>query len=291
MKPSTFDYHAPADVAQATALLAELGEGAKVIAGGQSLVPLLALRLAAPSHLVDVRRLDTLRGIDERVGGVWIGAGTTQATIERSTVVAHAVPLLARATPWIGHFQIRNRGTLGGSLAHADPAAEYPAVVLTLDAQLEATSSRGARTIPAAGFFTGICSTDLSADELLTGVVFPQWTGRCGFAIDEFARRHDEKAIAGTTVAIELDEDDRVRRCAVGLFGLGPTPLRASGVESALVGAVARDLVADEIGAAAVRDLDEVPAALHASASYRRHVGAVMVARAWRSAIKEAASV
>ena len=134
MKPAPFDYHAPGTVEEAVALLAELGDSAKVIAGGQSLVPMLALRLAMFDHLVDLRRVDGLRSIERRNGSLFIGAGTTQATIERSTEVADAVPLLARVTPLIGHFQIRNRGTIGGSLAHADPAAEYPAVALALDA-------------------------------------------------------------------------------------------------------------------------------------------------------------
>jgi carbon-monoxide dehydrogenase medium subunit len=286
MKSSSFEYHAPADLASAVALLAELGEDGKAIAGGQSLVPLLALRLAAPPHLVDLRHLAELRGIDERPDGVWIGAGTTQACIERSTVVSRAVPLLSRATPLIGHFQIRNRGTLGGSLAHADAAAEYPAVALTLDAQFDVVSSRGTRTIAADQFFTGIWSTDLAPDELLTAVTFPRWTGRCGFAIEEFARRRGDFAIAGACVAVQLSTDDRVQRCAIGLFGLGATPLRASTVESGLIGST--DASAEEIGQLAVRDLDSVPDALHASAPYRRHVGAVIVARAWRSAIEEA---
>jgi carbon-monoxide dehydrogenase medium subunit len=286
MKPSSFEYHAPGDLASAVGLLAELGEDGKAIAGGQSLVPLLALRLAAPPHLVDLRRLDELRGIEERPDGVRIGAGTTQACIERSTVVSHAVPLLSRATPLIGHFQIRNRGTLGGSLAHADSAAEYPAVALTLDAQIEASSTRGTRTIAADQFFTGIWSTELAPDELLTAVTFPRWTGRCGFAVEEFARRRGDFAIAGACVAVELSTDDRIQRCAIGLFGLGGTPLRASTVESSLIGST--DASSEEIGQLALRDLDSVPDALHASATYRRHVGAVIVARAWRSAIEEA---
>jgi carbon-monoxide dehydrogenase medium subunit len=288
MKPSSFSYYAPADLAEAITTLSDLGEDAKAIAGGQSLVPLLAMRLAVPGHIVDLRRLAELRGVEHRADGLWIGAGTTQATIERSAEVAAAVPLLARATPLIGHFQIRNRGTIGGSLAHADPAAEYPAVALTLDARVQACSPRGSRGIPADRFFTGIWSTDLAPDELVTGVVFPQWTGRCGFAVEEFARRRGDYAIAGATVAVELDGDDRIRRCAIGLFGLGPTPLRASAAETGLVGSAARDTPGEDIGQEAVSDLDEVPSALHASATYRRQVGAVVVARAWQAAMEEA---
>jgi len=288
MKPSAFEYSAPADLAEAVGLLSDLGEDAKAIAGGQSLVPLLALRLAAPPHLVDLRRLTELRGIEQRDDRLWIGAGTTQATIERSAEVAATVPLLARATPLIGHFQIRNRGTIGGCMAHADPAGEYPAVALTLDAHVQACSPRGSRSIPADRFFTGIWSTDLAPDELLTGVTFPRWTGRTGFAVEEFARRRGDYAIAGACVAVEVDTDDRIRRCAIGLFGLGATPLRATAAEAAVTGSAVRDVAVEEIGHDAVRDLDEVPTALHASAGYRRQVAAVIVARAVRRAIDEA---
>ena len=177
MKPAPFEYHAPDSTKEAVDLLAELGDGAKVIAGGQSLVPVLAMRLAVFDHLVDIRRIEALRGIEERGDSVWIGAGTTEARIGASELIARRLPLLSRATPLIGHFQIRNRGTIGGSLAHADASAEYPAVALALDATIEALSPRGQRTIPAAEFFTGIWTTALEPHELLTGVSFPS-TGR-----------------------------------------------------------------------------------------------------------------
>ena len=197
MKPSAFDYHAPGTAADAVALIAELGDEAKFIAGGQSLMPMLNLRLAVFDHLVDLRKPAELRGIEQRGDSMWIGAGTTHSTVGRSAEIATAVPLLSRATPFIGHFQIRNRGTLGGSIAHADAAAEYPAVALALDADIEALSPRGSRTIPASEFFTGMWTTDLEADELLTGVSFPTWSGRSGFAIEEFARRTGDFALAG----------------------------------------------------------------------------------------------
>nr|WP_262403231.1 FAD binding domain-containing protein [Actinomadura sp. CNU-125] len=187
MKPAAFDYHAPTDAGEAVALLSDLGEDAKIIAGGQSLVPMLALRLSVPEHLVDLRRIGGLRGIERRDGVLRIGACTTQAMIERSAEVARDVPLLARATPLIGHFQIRNRGTIGGSLAHADAAAEYPAVALALGARIHARSPRGERTVPADEFFTGMWTTELAEDELLTAVDFPVRDGRGGFAVEEFA--------------------------------------------------------------------------------------------------------
>lgn len=280
MKPAPFEYHRAESVADAAAMLAALGEGAKVLAGGQSLIPMLSLRLAVFDHLVDITRIPELHGIERRNGSLWIGAGTTEAAIEHSPEVAGAVPLLARATPFVGHFQIRNRGTIGGSLAHADPAAEYPAVACALDATFETTS----RTIECPQFFTGLWDTALAPDELLTGVRFPAWTGRCGFAIDELARRHGDFAIAGAAVAVELDGDARVTRCGIGLIGLGSTPVRAHTAEAAALDGSD----ANEIGELAVADLDSIPSDLHGSASYRRKVGAVMVARAWRRAIEEA---
>jgi aerobic carbon-monoxide dehydrogenase medium subunit len=288
MKPAPFDYHRPDTAIEAVGLLAELGDEAKVLAGGQSLIPMLALRLAAFGHLIDVGRIDGLRGIERRNGEVWIGAGTTAAAVERSADVAAALPLLARATPFVGHFQIRNRGTIGGSLAHADPAAEYPAVAVALDAELEALSPRGTRCIPAGAFFTGLWDTVLESDELLTGVTFPTWSGRCGFAVEEVARRHGDFAIAGAAAAVELEGDDHVRRCGTGLIGLGSTPLRAARAEAAATGAAVGDVDADELGRLAVADLDAVPSDLHGSAAYRARIGAVMVARAWSAAAEEA---
>lgn len=288
MKPAAFDYHAPATCQETVALLAESGDEAKVIAGGQSLVPMLALRLAAFAHLVDLRHVDELRGIEHRDGTVRIGATTTQATLQRSQDIRDLLPLLARATPLIGHFQIRSRGTIGGSLAHADAAAEYPAVALALGAELEALSVRGRRTVPAAGFFTGTWTTALAEDELLTAVTFPVWHRPRGFAIEEFARRSGDFALAGATVAVGLGGDGRIDRCAIGLFGLGPTTQRAHAAEWELLGAEPAEDNADEVAERALAGLDSVPSDLHASAGYRRRVGAAMVARAWRRAIREA---
>jgi carbon-monoxide dehydrogenase medium subunit len=288
VKPAPFEYHAPTTPAEVVNLLADLGDGAKILAGGQSLVPMLALRLSAFDHLVDLRRVDALRGIARTNGSVRIGATTTQAMLERSADVAAAVPLLARATPFIGHFQIRNRGTVGGSLAHADPAAEYPAAALALDAELEVLSTRGARTVAAADFFQGLWTTAVADDELLTAATFPVWEGRCGFAIEELARRHGDFAVAGACVGVTLDGGGQVERCAISVFGLGPKPMRARAAEASVVGTAAADVRADELGRAAVADLADVPSDVHGSADYRRHVGAVMVARAWQRAVEEA---
>jgi aerobic carbon-monoxide dehydrogenase medium subunit len=290
VKPAPFDYHAPATVAEAAQLLTELGDEAKLLAGGQSLIPMLALRLAAFEHLVDIGRVAEITGVEQRDGAVWIGAGTRQATIETHADVATSVPLLARATPLIGHFQIRSRGTLGGSIAHADPAAEYPAIALALDATLEVASTTGRRTIAASEFFDGLWSTAVQADEVLVGVSFPIWDGRTGFAVEEFARRHGDFAIAGAAVGVELDADDRIRRCAIGLMGLGSTPERPVSAEAELTGRPITEVEPDEVGRLAMAGLTSVPADLHGSAEYRRHVGAAMVARAWTQAATEAAA-
>lgn len=290
MKPAAFEYHAPATADEAVALLADLGDEAKIIAGGQSLVPMLALRLAVFDHLVDLRKLDELRGVETRGDTVWVGAGTTHAAVGRDAGIRRDVPLLHRATPLIGHFQIRNRGTLGGAIAHADAAGEYPAVALTLDARMHTLSPRGQRTIPAAEYFTGMWSTAMEADELLTGVTFPVWRGRTGFAIEEFARRAGDFAMAGAVVAVRLDADSRIEQVALGLIGLAPTPLRATAAEAELIGRTAAAVDAAELGRAVTADLDSVPADIHGSADYRRRIGAVMVARAWHRAVEEASN-
>jgi carbon-monoxide dehydrogenase medium subunit len=249
---------------------------------------MLALRLALFDHLVDVGRIDETKGIEQRDGRLWIGAGTPQAVVEVSAEVASLAPLVARATPLIGHFQIRSRGTLGGSIAHADPAAEYPAVALALDATMEVVSRSGRRTIAASDFFEGLWTTSMASEELLVGVSFPIWHGRTGFAVEEFARRHGDFAIAGAAIAIEIDAADRIERCAIGLIGLGSTPERATTTERELTGQAIADIAPEEVGRLAMAGLDTVPSDLHGSADYRRHVGATMSARAWATAAKEA---
>lgn len=288
MKAHAFAYHRADSVKEAVELLAEFGDEVKILAGGQSLVPMLAMRLTHFDHLVDISRLDELQGIDLVGDEVVVGAGTTHALVGMDDEVADSVPLLTLATPHIGHFQIRSRGTLGGAIAHADPAAEFAAVALTLDATMEAVSARGTRQIPAADFFTGLWESALAPDELLCAVRFPVWSGRCGFAVREFARRHGDFAIAGATVAVELGDDDRVTRCAVGLLGLGSTPERGRPAEQAVTGRPVTDIGADEFGRLAVSALQDIPSDLQGSSSYRTRVGAAMVARAWTEATREA---
>lgn len=288
MKAAPFNYHRAESVKDAVEALAEFGDEAKVLAGGQSLIPLLAMRLTHFENLVDISRVPELQGIDLIDGEVVIGAGTAHALVGMDDEVADSVPLLTLATPHIGHFQIRNRGTLGGAIAHADPAAEFAAVALTLDATIDAASARGDRQIAAADFFTGLWENALASDELLRAVRFPVWSGRTGFSVHEFARRHGDFAIAGATVAVELDAEDRVKRCGVGLLGLGSTPERGTPAERAITGRPVTDITAEEFGRLSLSELDDVPTDLQGSPSYRRRVGAAMVARAWTDATKEA---
>lgn len=287
MKAAPFAYHRPDTVAEACETLAYYGDDGKILAGGQSLAALLALRITHFENLVDISMVDELKGVDVRDDTVWVKAATTHAAVGRDADVACAVPLLTRVTPHIGHFQIRNRGTLGGAVAHGDPAGEFPTVALTLDAQIEAASMAGTRTIPATEFFTGLWETALEPGEVLTAVGFPVRGPRSGFGFHEFARRHGDFAIAGATVALQLDSDDTVSRCGIGLLGLGSTPLRAAPAEAEITGRPVAEIDADEIGRLAMDGLEEVPVDQQGSAQYRKRVGAAMVARAFADAVAE----
>ena len=289
MKPAAFEYHAPETVTDVASLLAEHGDDAKVLAGGQSLVPLLAMRLTRFPHIIDLNRVEELRGIERQNGHLTIRAMTRQAAAEHDATVAAAAPLVAKALPMIGHFQIRNRGTIGGSIAHADPASELPAVALALDAELEAARSGSSRRIPAADFFDGTWTTALEPEELLTAVHFPVWEGQCGFVVDEIARRSGDFALAGVVCAVELNDAGAVSRSGIGLFGMGATPVRAVEAEAALNGTMPTEAELAEvarIAAAGCAPTDDV----HASAEYRTHVGAHLVQRALDRALGEARS-
>ncbi|HWW45650.1 MAG TPA: xanthine dehydrogenase family protein subunit M [Acidimicrobiia bacterium] len=286
MKPAPFEYHAPETVADVVDVLAAHGDDAKPLAGGQSLVPMLSLRLARFEHLVDLNRVTELTSVERREGGVVVGAMTRQAVLERPGP-ADDVPLLGQAAPLIGHFQIRNRGTVGGSVAHADPASELPAVTLALDAELHVAAPAGPRVVPAAEFFVGNWTTVLDADELLTAIAFPVWEGRCGSAVEEVARRHGDFALTGTACAVSVDTADRIERCAVALFGMDSTPVRARGAEAALIGRAGDEAELVEAAQLAVRDLDP-PDDVHASARYRRSVGAHVVQRGLTRALAAA---
>jgi carbon-monoxide dehydrogenase medium subunit len=287
VKPAPFEYHAPTTVADAVRVLAEHADECKPLAGGQSLVPMLALRLTRFEHIVDLNRVPDLRGITRTNGTLTIGAMTRQRAVETDDEVARSAPLVARAVPYIGHSQIRNRGTIGGSIAHADPASELPAVALALDAELEVASTGGTRRVPATEFFEGTWTTCLGDEELLAAIHFPVWEGRTGFSFEEVARRSGDFALAGVGAAIELDSSGAVQRAALGLLGLGSTPLRAPDAEAALVGRTPAAADLEEVANLAVADLDP-PEDIHATAAYRRHVGAHLVRRTLEQALEEA---
>ena len=287
MKPPPFEYHAPESLDEAVALLAAHGDECRPLAGGQSLVPLLNFRLARPAHLVDLNWADGFPGFEAGPSGLSIGAMVRQRRAERSPEVQAGCPLLVDALSLIGHPAIRNRGTVGGSIAHADPAAELPAVALALDAELVARGPRGERTVGAPDFFVGHYSTALQPDECLVRVDLPPWPPGAGWSIQETARRHGDFAIAAAAAVVELDGAGTVARARVALAGVADRPVRATAAEEVLAGAVAGP---EAIGAAAEQAAVGIdpPSDLHGSAAYRRHVVQVLVRRALESAAHRA---
>src|SRR5207247_4761530 len=287
MKPAPFDYFAPATLDEALGLLAEHGGDAKPLAGGQSLIPAMNFRLARPAVLVDLNRISELAYVRAE-SGVAIGAMTRQRVVERSDVVARAAPLLAEALPSIAHHQIRNRGTLGGSIAHADPSAELPAVMLALEARFRARSSTGERSIPAAEFFKGMLETALAPGELLVEIAVPPLPGRSGTAFVEMARRHGDYALVGVAAVVTLDSRGRCKAARLTLLSVGDGPVLATEVAKMLAGqAPSEELLRAASDAAATRDVDP-PSDIHASAAYRRQLVAVLTRRALGRAFERA---
>lgn len=282
MKPPVFDYMAATSVEEAVAELARRGDEAKILAGGQSLIPMLNMRLASPGCLIDLNRAPGLAYIAERDGGVAIGAMTRQRAVERSAVAASRVPLLAEAIAWVGHVAIRNRGTIGGSLAHADPAAELPAVAVCLDARVTVRDPAGERVLPAREFFRAALTTALRPTDLLAEVWFPGAPPGGGSAWVELARRHGDYALIGVGAVVTLS-GDVVREARLGLTGVGGAPVRATGVEALLAGERLTPRRLDD-AAAAVREAVHPESDIHATAAYRRHVAGVLAVRALRLA-------
>jgi len=290
MKSSAFEYAAPRSVAEAVALLRTQDGEAKILAGGQSLMPLLAMRLARPSLLVDLGRIEDLDYVREESGVIAIGAMTTKSTIERSDLVRTRQALFHEATRLIGHPQIRNRGTVGGSMAQADPAAEYPAAALALDAKMRVVGGGGERSIDAADFFVSTLTTALAPDEILIEVRVPMLAPGTGWSMLEVSRRHGDFAMAGTAVTVALD-GGRVRSARIVLFGVGPVPVRARAAEQAVAGQKPA-AAAWASAATQARDVVEEPLSdHHASAAYRRHLAGVLVERALAEAVTRAGGI
>lgn len=288
MKPARFVYHAPTTLDATLQLLAELNVDAKLLAGGQSLIPMLNLRLVRPGHLIDLQHVSELAGIHERDGGVAIGAMTRQRQVERSPLVAERIPLLAEAIRHVGHLPIRTRGTIGGSIAHADPAAELPGVLLALDGTVRLASARGERTVAARDFFVDILTTAAEPDELVREVWFPSLPPRSGSAWLEVARRHGDYALVGVGAVVTLADDGQAvaaaRLCFISVAG---RPVRATQAEAALRGAPVTPATWREAGALVREELDP-PADLHASTHYRRHVAGVLAERVLELAARRA---
>lgn len=276
MKNPPFNYHRPATLDEALALLAEHGDEAKVLAGGQSLLPVMALRLGRPEHVVDISAIASLDHIT--VGdGVTIGAMTRHAVAEKSADVAAHAPLVASALPHVGHRAIRNRGTVVGSIAHADAAAELPAVCLATEAVMHIASSEGEREIASADFFEGYFTTALHPTELLTAVQFPAWSPTAGGTVVEVSRRHGDYAMVGLACRVDV-VDNKITDAALAFFGVASRAIRVSEAESALVGQPAND-ASFETAASVVGDTLDPDGDIHATAAYRRHIATVLTRR------------
>ena len=283
MKPAPFDYHAPRTIAEAAGLLASL-DNVKVLAGGQSLVPMMNFRYVIVDHLIDLARIGDLAGISIANGRMRIGAMTRQRDIEFSAEVARHCPLMIEALKHVGHRQTRNRGTIGGSLVHADPAAELPAVCATHAAVIEIASGRGRRTVPFADFSVAFMTTAVEPDEIVTAIEIPLWPPGHGYGFHEFARRHGDFAVAGAAVLIELDDDRTVRRASITLCGVGNTPMPMPEAVAALIG---KQPTAEVIRAASRTAKALTPISdIHASPDYRRHLAEVLMGRALRDAVR-----
>jgi len=282
MKPPVFEYHAPASVEEAIALLTRYGGEAKILAGGQSLMPLLNFRLSRPAAIVDLNGIASLAYVREDNGLIRFGAMTRQRTIEFSDVVKQRLPLLSEATLLVGHLPIRTRGTIGGSIAHADPSAEYPAVLTALDGTVVVRGPRGERTLSPTKLFQTYLTTSLGHDDILVEVRLPAMTPGAGFAFEEFSRRHGDFAIVGVA-AVLVGDGQRCTAASLATAGAGPTPVRLRGAEEILE----RDGLGEAaIDAAAARaaELVEPDGDIHASAAYRRNLTRVLTGRALRRA-------
>jgi carbon-monoxide dehydrogenase medium subunit len=279
MKPAAFAYYDPTTQAEALELLGEMGEEAKVMAGGQSLMPMLNMRLARPPTIIDINQVSELAYLKESEDGLLIGALTRQRVVEHSEVVRRRAPLLAEAILSIGHPPIRSRGTIGGSLAHADPAAELPAVLLALDGWVQASSPRGTRRIPAAELFVGPLMTSLESDELLTEASFPALPPGTGTSFLEVTRRHGDFALVGVAACLTLDQQGVCTRASIALLGAGETQARAAEAEACLVGQPLNEKAIGAAGAAAMAALEPM-GDIHASPAYRKQVAGVLTRRA-----------
>jgi CO/xanthine dehydrogenase FAD-binding subunit len=288
MKPAPFEYFAPVDLAEALDLLARYGDEAKILAGGQSLIPLMNMRLARPGVVIDINQLAELTYISLGVNGaVAIGALTRQRAIERSSLLQQHNPVLAAAMPYIGHFQIRNRGTIGGSIAHADPAAELPALSRVLDAEFVLRSAVQQRVMNAADFFLTYLTTAIEPGEMLIEIRLPAWKSQWRWGLQEVCRREGDFALVGAVALLQMDDAAVCQAARLTMFGVGGTPVRLQRAEEMLSGRQVDDRMLDEVAKVVAHAL-EPDSDIHASAEYRKEVGGVVARRALEAALGKA---
>ncbi len=287
MKPPRFTYHDPRERREVLALLNTYQDDAKLLAGGQSLLPLLNMRLAQPAHLIDINHISDLSYIREQNGEIIIGALSRHRDVEHSQLLQAYCPLLVEAISFVGHAPIRSRGTIGGSLAHADPAAEIPAVLVALNGFVHVESQDGMREIAAAEFFTGQLQSALTSRELLTAVRFPVAPARSGAVFLEVSRRHGDYALVGVAAQLSFDQHGAITDARVALMGVADTPVRAAASESLLLNAQSEQELFKYAAERAIVDLDP-PSDLHATTEYRRQVTITLVERALREASERA---
>jgi len=283
VKPAPFSYAKPASVEEACRTLADAGGGATVIAGGQTLMPLLALRMSQPFVLVDINGIAALKGVSRGNGGTRVGPATRQADALKDATLAQHLPALVTALSHVGHYQTRNRGTVGGSVALGEPAAEMPATAVALGATIEIASVRGTRTVAAGEFYVGPYMTVLEPDELVTGIIYPDWPEGHVVLFREVAQRPGDFALVGMVGAAVL-AGDRIERVGLAWFGMGPTPIRMKQAEALLTGASLAGLDAAAVAAAGIADTAPFDDH-HASADYRRTVGRRILERTLREAL------
>lgn len=285
MKPPRFQYHDPRNLGEALRLLASL-ENAKVLAGGQSLMPMLNMRFVFPEHIVDLNQLDELSFVREQDGRIQIGAMTRQCELERSELIRDRCPLMSEALWQIGHRPTRNRGTIGGSLCHLDPAAELPVVAAALEATVHARSSRGERAISMDDFPAYYMTPSIEPDEIVTSIDFEPWPAGHGYAFVEFARRHGDFAIVSAAALLEVSSEGTLRRTSVVVGGVGTGPVRCSEIEAELTGTRGGPEIHIK-AAQACRGIDAMED-VHATQAYRRHLAEVLTIRALDAAYDRA---
>ncbi|OMP67270.1 FAD binding domain-containing protein [Domibacillus epiphyticus] len=279
MKPPKFSYHRPGNYAEALDLLDQYGEDAKIMSGGQSLIPILNMRLSTPKHIIDLSRIDDLKGIRQEGNMIVIGGMTRHVEVENSDLIKKKCPLLFEAIRWVGHTQIRNRGTVGGSIAHADPSAELPCVLTALRGEIVIVSKEEEITVSPEEFFLSFLLTSLEPDQLIKEVRFPIIHESCGYAFEEVARRHGDFALVEAAAVIDVDETGRISEALIALGGANAVPFIPEEVERFLIGKKPDETILKEAAVMQLDDLDP-EGDIHGSGEYRRHLSGILLEKA-----------